>query len=405
MSAKTTAGFLFMALWATVGPVRADAALPEAALADSVRKYKFLAKTARDKQDNPAALTYYRQLVRYQPDYQRGHFYIGQILSEMGQLEAAKVAFLASAALDTLHRNTHLGLYQIYLAEADPDSAWWALERAVRQDGPAAEGVFGFAAADKPYYNDYRRKVADLYRRQGQTAQALRHYEDLVGGVENARLADRDLIELIVALHRELGEVEPALRWQQRLIALEGGEGEAVSPEGQRVALAAMVDLMVESGDVPAAIRTLPRLAEIDTAGRYAHFHRLEQLAEDIGDRASRLEGLRGMAQANPRDVESLVTLVELYLGDGDQTRASRWLDAGLKTNPEDPQLHLLQGDLFVLQGNEEKALEAFGVAMADPGWHDVAQQRIWQIRPPETEEERLKRAFFGGPKSAAGDE
>jgi hypothetical protein len=31
-----------------------------------------------------------------------------------------------------------------------------------------------------------------------------------------------------------------------------------------------------------------------------------------------------------------------------------------------------------------------------------VAQQRIWQIRPPETEEEKLKREFFGGDEDAA---
>jgi hypothetical protein len=36
-------------------------------------------------------------------------------------------------------------------------------------------------------------------------------------------------------------------------------------------------------------------------------------------------------------------------------------------------------------------------MAMSDPAWERVAQQRIWKIHPPETEEEKLKREFFGG--------
>jgi D-mannonate dehydratase len=32
--------------------------------------------------------------------------------------------------------------------------------------------------------------------------------------------------------------------------------------------------------------------------------------------------------------------------------------------------------------------------AMADQLWRDMAQQRIWQLRPPETED--AKREFFG---------
>ncbi len=48
------------------------------------------------------------------------------------------------------------------------------------------------------------------------------------------------------------------------------------------------------------------------------------------------------------------------------------------------------------------KSAAAFEAAKADPGWERVAQQRIWQIRPPETEEEKLKRAFFGGDETSS---
>ncbi len=45
-------------------------------------------------------------------------------------------------------------------------------------------------------------------------------------------------------------------------------------------------------------------------------------------------------------------------------------------------------------QGDEEEAIAAYEQAMADQLWRDMAQQRIWQLRPPETED--AKREFFG---------
>lgn len=380
---------LIAVLWCT--PVSGQSDLDEAARVDSVKKYKFLGKTARDKGDMEAALGYYRELVRYDPGYQRGHFYIGKMLADSGQDGLAKHAFLRSSALDSLHRNTHLGLYQVFMNESNPDSAWWALQRVVR--------VKKYAETYRPY----RRKLADLYRVQGGGERAIFHYSALVGSRETPRPEDRELIELVVDLLREAGQVEEALVWQKRLLALNGGRSEDAVAERVE-ALASMIDLMVENGDVPAAITNLRKLAGIDERGRYSHYHRMHQLAEENGQRAALMEALQGMVGANPRDLESLSTLIETYLSDEDQKLAAKWIDTGLRSNPGDPHLHLLKGDLLVLQGDEEGALAAFEAARADPGWQMVAQQRIWQIRPPETEEERLKRQFFGGDNDAADE-
>ena len=384
-------GLALLAVLCSV-PLWAQGESAEVAPADSIRKYRFLGKTARDKEDLDAALHYYRELVKYDPEYQRGYFYIGQILAGKGEDGEAKEAFLRSSALDSLHRNTHLGLYQVYMNESKPDSAWWALERVVR--------VKKQAEANRAY----RRKLADLYRLQGSTEAAISHYQALAGTPARPRPDDREIIELIVNLYRELGQVGEALTWQERLLSLSGGEDQG-EDKAQRVeALASMVDLMVESGDVPAAIANLRQLAELDEGGRYSHYHRMNQLAEEGGNPTVRIEALRGMVSANPRDLESLATLIETYLSDENGTGAAKWIDRGLKSNPEDPHLHLLQGDLLVMQGNEESALASFEVAMADPRWQAVAQQRIWQIRPPETEEERLKRQFFGGGDDATDE-
>jgi len=108
-----------------------------------------------------------------------------------------------------------------------------------------------------------------------------------------------------------------------------------------------------------------------------------------------RLKGWEGMVQANPRDLETIATLVEWYLNDGKVKRAEKWLDRGLGAQPDDAHLQLLKGDILVLQEDEEGALEAYEKAKADSRWETIAQQRIWQIRPPETTEEKLKREFF----------
>ena len=72
-------------------------------------------------------------------------------------------------------------------------------------------------------------------------------------------------------------------------------------------------------------------------------------------------------------------------------------MDKGLKEDPEDAHLLVLRGDELVRTGDEEGAIAAFEKARANPAWEKIAQQRIWQIRPPETEEEKLIKQFFGG--------
>jgi len=117
----------------------------------------------------------------------------------------------------------------------------------------------------------------------------------------------------------------------------------------------------------------------------------------DLGFEAeqARLRGMEGMALADPTS-ESVATLVELQLHEERPAEARRWLVHGMDANPASAQLQLLNGDLLVAEGKEEEALEAYARAKLDTNWEQVAQQRIWTLRPPETAEEKLKRAFFG---------
>jgi lipopolysaccharide biosynthesis regulator YciM len=76
---------------------------------------------------------------------------------------------------------------------------------------------------------------------------------------------------------------------------------------------------------------------------------------------------------------------------------AEKWLDRGLEVDANSAQLLLLKGDLLHDSGSDTVAVSFYRRAMHDPVWERIAQQRIWNVIPPETEEEKLKKAFFGG--------
>jgi tetratricopeptide (TPR) repeat protein len=349
----------------------------ELAVEDSVRKYRFLGKTARDKKDHEAVIQYYTELIKYRSVYHPAHYYMGRAHLALGRSGPAKQALLAAAALDSSHANTNLSLFQIYTATGVPDSAWIHLAPVLR------------AKPGERKYLRYRRTIADLYRRKGDVASSIGHYTALA---DNAALSvgDRhELYELLAVMHDDKGNAAAALTWRQRLAGVSGA--------GQVESLSKMVALQIDTKDYDGAYRTLLQLARMDSAGRYAHFLRMSELGVTANAPAMRLEGLEGMARVNPRDIETVCTISEILMNDDDLAAAGRWIERGLASSPESAHLRVLLGDLLNRGGAEDDAIAEYEKALADPNWSEVAQQRIWQIRPPETEEEKLRRQFFGG--------
>lgn len=453
--------FLLGRAWAT-----------EESVADSVRKYRFLAKSARDKGEFAEAVGFYREYLKYMPQDPKALFYLGESSFRAGDQPGAKSALGQVLLLDSLHVNANLALYNVYMrdesladslqlnAGAAADSAAQCLERVLRA---------------RPDDAGKRRSLADLYRRLDRLDEAIPHYERLVAdltksptdsaGSEIARAGQEDLakasteaakemaeakselaaaaagqsqavqematakeeltaaapaeaqaavaleeaqaaasaaeveslIELVAVLYEEKGDPAQALAWRQRLV----GAGRATSDDAARLEeLETMLRLQVQTGDIAAAMKTLRELAVADSANGYSYYSRLATLAEQAGDQRARQRAWEGMARANPRDLETVALLVEAYLGQGSVGLAEQWLDRGLRANSRDAHLQLLRGDLLVRRGDQEGAIAAFELAKADRRWEGVAQQRIWELRPPETAEEKLKREFFGKAKA-----
>ena len=356
-----------------------DVRAEETAMADSVRKYKFLAKTSREKKEYDEAIGYYKLLLKYSPADLKASFFLGDLFYRKRNFAEARVALRRAVALDSLHLNSNLRLYGVYQAVGETDSAALSLERVLLK---------------KPNAADYRRKLADIYRREGQNSKAIVHYEHLVAATADTGLTD--LFTMLAGLHEEMGQVEQALSWRRRLA------DRAKNGTGQIGHLESIVELQLQTADVTGAYASLLELARVDSQSAYAYYSRIATIAAEKNDDPMRFQGLTGMVEANPKDLESVAVLVQWHLSRDEVAVAKMQLKQGLQQDPSNGNLLLLNGDILLREGDEEGAIAAFETAKSNPVWEKVAQQRIWQLRPPETEEERLKREFFGGEEGQA---
>ena len=364
-------------------PPKAEADVAVGA-ADSTRKYRYLAKTHRERKEYDAALRYYGLLLQYDPGYAAGHYFRGKMLAERKEYGKAKEALLAAIGIDSLHVNANALLCQLYLAAGKADSSQLHLNR-----------VRGHESGK---FRPLQRRVADALRRQSLTAAAISQYEDLVDtGVESDEAAE--LFELLATLYRDSGRAEKALAWRQRLLAHQEHK-DGTRTEERIETLQKMAALQEETGSHQEALATLRQLTRLDSADSYPYYSQMAAIAERTQDAKARREALQGMAVANPRDVDSVAALAEMLLADGSVKAAEEWIDRGLALAPRHAHLQLLKGDIMARRGKDEEAIAAFEIARDDPDWRSVAQQRIWQLRPPETEEEKLKREFFGDASS-----
>ena len=106
-------------------------AAAEVSVADSIKKYRFLARTSREKNDFVAATGYYGEYLKYETQPKRRKlalYYLGRMHYKNKQPAAAGQAFLQVVELDSLHINSNLMLYEAFKA-SHPDTAARALER------------------------------------------------------------------------------------------------------------------------------------------------------------------------------------------------------------------------------------------------------------------------------------
>ena len=271
-------------------------------MADSVRKYKFLAKTSREKKDYDEAIGYYTALLHYSPHDLKAAFFLGDMYYHKRNFAGARTALARAVAIDSLHLNSNLRLYAVYQAVGAVDSAAWSLERVLLKKPAAAD---------------------HLYRREGQSARAITHYEQLVAAAADTGFAE--LLTMLASLHQELGQTGQALAWRRRLVDRGRGGG------GQIGELESIVELQLQTDDVQGAYTSLLELAKIDSQSAYSYYSRIATIATERSDESMRFKGLLGMVEANPKDLESVAVLVQWHLSRDEATAARAKLKQGLR--------------------------------------------------------------------------
>ena len=137
-------------------------------------------------------------------------------------------------------------------------------------------------------------------------------------------------------------------------------------------------------------------LAEIDSTN-YQLLTKIAQLAQKLDQTDDMEDALRKMTLLRPGDAFPVGHLAAFYFDEGDLRKAKHWIDRGLELAPGDGRLLVLDGEYYLTSGTHDstRALQQFTAALGDPTWKSHAQQMIWTIKPPLTEEEKQKRAFF----------
>ncbi|HIC69775.1 MAG TPA: tetratricopeptide repeat protein, partial [Candidatus Latescibacteria bacterium] len=327
-------------------PEVAIADLPSAALADSIRKYRFMSHEAWDKGEIDSALNYFQHLVKYRPDEAYGHYFIGRIHFEKRNYEAAEAALLTAIAQDSLHINANLMPKSFYDADDKPNSAALCLERLLLA---------------KPEDVKKRRELADSYRQQREVLRALSHYRHLAEADSNSI----ELLELLAVVNEDK-DLSKALGWRRRMLhrlRAQSSVGDSPVPALRAQKLETMESvfkLQRRMGKHELAFETMSDLATEDPANRGSYYSRQAELAAGLGWHERRIQALERVVEADPDDLQSLTALAEWYLNQGDGERTRKCLEQGLRVNATDAHLLVLRGDMLVKEGDEEEAIAAY---------------------------------------------
>ena len=123
--------------------------------------------------------------------------------------------------------------------------------------------------------------------------------------------------------------------------------------------------------------------------------YNLEQLCRKHGDNDQLIWVFKERIRQSPKDIALIGELAELQLFEGQTTEGIETIMQGLDVSPGDGKLRILLGDHYMEQGETDKALAEFNIALKDERWRQDALQFIGMIDRPESETEKEEREFF----------
>ena len=164
-------------------------------------------------------------------------------------------------------------------------------------------------------------------------------------------------------------------------------------------ALKEAADVCLAMNNPVSASQHLRRIAENDSTD-ISCLIKLEDIYRHQNDTHNLIWAIEQHHGESPRDCVLIGELAELLFREGKTEKGLEYLQKGLEISTDDGKLRILMGEYFRSRGEIEKALREYERALQDSTWRASAQEFIWQIQPPESEEEKAEREFFNSGKA-----
>lgn len=328
---------------------------------------------------------------------------------------------------------------RIALADGDAETALMHFKRAVSNTPQDASVYLLLARAHKLSGNDgaavlaikqaedlglrndpaVKKERAELYRRMGQTKEAIAAYLELR---DAKQLTDNEMLDL-ARLQAHNGDAEAGYKTLEKVQALDADNVEAKVVEaeilllsGDEVLAAKLMDRLLQETPTLVGARVLRARYFMQNGYSENALQDLDLVPEDAAKQTEIVmlkarvlnnlkryqeasEVLQPMVDANPRDADlvGLLAETELYLGKVEQAQAK--VDQALAIRPRFARALYVRGRTLEVQGDLKAAAEQYQFALKSDPSFAPALSRVWPIYEHRGEKAEamsaLERLFF----------
>ncbi len=336
----------------------------------NAKKHFSFAVQHKNNKDFELALEQYKLSISYVDTVYQVHFSFADLLLKMGLPLEARREYSASLKLNPSHSKSASILAKMYHESAEYDSALAMYEVVYRLEPENLEILAG---------------IANLRDYLGKKTEALETYEKLIDHDE----VSYEILMRASSLALSLDEFEKARSFLTLVLKKHSDDLDALKNAAS--ACLAM-------NDPVAASLHLRRIAETDSTD-ISSLIRLEDIYRRQNDTGNLIWALELHLGVSPQDCVIIGELCEMLFREGNTKKGLEYMEKGLNFFPGDGKLRILMGEYYRSCGETEKALRQYEIALRDSKWRASAQEFIWQIKPPETEEEKAEREFFNSGK------
>jgi tetratricopeptide (TPR) repeat protein len=347
----------------SVAPAEVDSVL------EAKKHYSFAKEYDKNRMHEDAILQYQKSLS-FGADNPNVHYDLANLLYRLNRYREAQQQCLQCLQVDPTFVFAHYLLALLWYEVANYDSAIIEFEKTIALD---------------PSYTQIHRTLANLYSYKGLGGKALQQYLRTAEVGDNSSRAEEFQLFLhlgnLLANRDFLSEAISCYRHSLTLIKDEQ-------------LLEKLASLQLNNGLYHGALDSYLALTEGNITDDQL-FLKIADISVKLGVIDQAIFALKKLAALRPTDPEPFSHLAEIYLQQGQLETAKTYIDRGLTINQDNPRLYVLKGEYHKKKGAKGIALICFKKALSDSTWGRYAQQMIWEIQPPLTEEEKLKRKFF----------